>query len=223
MLVNLFRKLHLFHQTMLQLFSLTFNPFQENTYIITNEHRDCWIIDPGMYDVGEQDILFRLFEKEQLTPRGIINTHAHIDHVFGVAALVQKYAIPFGLHEKDLPVLNSAAGSAALFGLSLMPVPQPDFFIQENTPLRLGTDELEVRFTPGHSPGSIVFYYAPGQWVVGGDVLFAGNIGRTDLPGGNHAVLLKSIRTQLFTLPDETVVHPGHGVATAIGVEKGML
>jgi glyoxylase-like metal-dependent hydrolase (beta-lactamase superfamily II) len=172
-----------------------------------------------MYDNNETNYLIEYINKEQLTPQAIINTHAHLDHIFGIAPLVAKYSIPFGLHEKDLVVLQRADASAAMFGVSIGKVPDPTFYITDGQ-LQLGDDTVEVRFTPGHSPGSIVFYYQSGNWVIGGDVLFNGSIGRTDLPGGNFDVLAHSIRTQMYTLPDNTTVYSGHGPATTIGREK---
>lgn len=205
---------------MLRLKSFTFNPFQENTYLIINDKNDCWIVDPGMYDHAETNELDEYIRINELKPQAIINTHTHIDHIFGVQGLQGKYHIPFSFHEKDLPVLSNAAGSAAVFGLDFGKIPAYHSFIKENEMLKLGEDEVEVRFAPGHSPGSIVFYYKPGNWLIAGDVLFNGSIGRTDLPGGNFDTLIKSIREQLFTLPDETVVHPGHGPSTRVGDEK---
>lgn len=204
---------------MLNIHFFTFNPFQENTYVIFNEKKECWIIDPGMYDADEVDRFIAYLEKNGLQPQAIINTHTHIDHILGVQALVDKYGISFGMHEKDLPVLNSASGSAAMFGFDLGKVPQANFYIREGQQLMLGDDEIEVRFTPGHSPGSIIFYYQPGGWAIGGDVLFYRSIGRTDLPGGNTQQLLTSIQTELFTLPAKTVVYPGHGPATTVADE----
>src|SRR2546430_1209964 len=134
-----------------------------------------------------------LIEKNQLKPSAIINTHTHIDHVFGVQALIDKYGIPFGMHERETDVLKMAAGSATLFGFTFSPTPKPTFFIKENEPLQLGDDQLDVFLTPGHSPGSISFYYPKGKWVVSGDVLFAGSIGRSDLPGGDADTLINSI------------------------------
>jgi glyoxylase-like metal-dependent hydrolase (beta-lactamase superfamily II) len=153
-------------------------------------------------------------------PQAIINTHTHIDHVFGVDAMKTKYNIPFSIHEKELPVLKNAPGSAMLFGFDFKNAPHPDHFIKETEALTLGSDELEVRFTPGHSPGSISLHYAHGKWIIGGDVLFNGSIGRTDLPGGNFEILITSIKTQFFTLPDDTTVYSGHGPATSIANEK---
>lgn len=205
---------------MLQLHAATFNPFSENTYIIYNEHKDCWIADPGMSNAQELKTFNDFIAQQGLKPQGIINTHAHIDHIFGVEAIMKEYVLPFALHPLEGPVLAGAKGSAMMFGLTFGNTPQPTQVIKEGEPLQLGGDVLEVRLAPGHSPGSVVFYYAAGGWAIGGDVLFAGGIGRSDLPGGNGEILLQSIRTQLYTLPDETVVYPGHGPETTIGREK---
>ena len=205
---------------MLELTSFSFNPFQENTYVIYNEKKDCWIVDPGMYDLSETKIIDDFIQSQQLKPRAIINTHAHIDHILGVNYLKEKYEIPFYLHEKDLPVLKNAIGSAMMFGLPFKDIPEVNYFIHENEKLILGEDELDVFFTPGHSPGSVVFYYPGGGWAVAGDVLFNGSIGRTDLPGGDHETLISSIKEKLFPLPDATIIYPGHGPETSIGREK---
>jgi hydroxyacylglutathione hydrolase len=206
--------------TVLYIESFTFNAFSENTYLLYNDEKQCWIIDPGMYEGEEESYLSDYIDKNGLKPQNIINTHTHLDHIFGINFLKNKYQLPFGMHEKDMPVLRNAGGAAMLFGFNFSNPPKADFFIKETEPLQLGGDTLEVRFAPGHSPGSIVFYYQPGGWVIGGDVLFNGSIGRTDLPGGNFDTLINSIRTQLFTLPDDTVVYSGHGPATTILQEK---
>ncbi len=205
---------------MLNVAFFTFNAFEENTYIISNDKKQCWIVDPGMYHDEEKEALFSYIEEKQLQPQAIINTHAHIDHIFGVQAVIDRYGIPFGMHEQEQVVLKMAAGSATLFGFDFKTAPQPTFFIKENEALQLGDDTLQVFLTPGHSPGSISFYYPKGNWVISGDVLFSGSIGRTDLPGGSMDTLLKSIRTYLFTLPGETTVLSGHGPSTSIAEEK---
>ncbi len=205
---------------MLNVSFFTFNAFDENTYIITNEKKQCWIVDPGMYHDDEKDALFSFITQKQLQPQAIINTHTHLDHIFGVQSVIDKYGIPFGVHKQESEVLKMAAGSATMFGFDFKNIPQPTFFITENEPLLLGDDALQVFYTPGHSPGSISFYYPKGNWVISGDVLFSGSIGRTDLPGGNTDTLLNSIRKHLFTLPGETKVLSGHGPATNIAEEK---
>ncbi len=205
---------------MLQIHSFTFNPFQENTYLLINPGKQCWIVDPGMYNSDETEVITGFIRDNDLKPQAIINTHAHIDHILGVQALKERYLIPFMMHEKETPVLNGAAASAMMFGLPLSVVPQPDGFIRHDQPLLLGQEQLDVFLTPGHSPGSISFYYPADQWVIGGDVLFSGSIGRTDLPGGDYDTLINSIRTSLLPLPDDTQVFSGHGPATTIGREK---
>lgn len=201
---------------MLKLQSFVFNPFQENTYIIHNDKKQCWIVDPGMYNSNELSHFTNFISQNQLVPQAIINTHTHLDHIFGVSGLMELYNIPFGIHEKDNPVLNNAAGSAAIFGFEFNNIPKPTFYINENTSFQLGDDEVTVLFVPGHSPGSIAFYAKNYNWVISGDTLFQGSIGRTDLPGGNHAELIESIKSQLFTLPANTVVLSGHGPSTSI-------
>src|SRR5690606_10075777 len=151
-----------------------------------NAEKQCWIVDPGMYNAGETEVITRFIAGHALIPQAIINTHTHIDHILGVQVLKERYDIPFLIHEKDMPVLNGAAASAMMFGLPLPVAPQPDGYIPHNEPLQLGQESVDVLLTPGHSPGSISFYYQPGQWVISGDVLFSGSIGRTDLPGGDH-------------------------------------
>ena len=205
---------------MLNVNYFTFNAFEQNTYIIANEKKQCWIIDPGMYQQDEKDALFKFIADKQLQPQAIINTHAHLDHIFGVQALMDKYNIPFSLHQQETEVLKMAAGSATLFGFDFRDIPKPTTYITPGQPMQLGDDILQVFHTPGHSPGSISFYYPAGNWVISGDVLFSGSIGRTDLPGGNFDTLIHSIRTTLFTLPPETTVLSGHGPATTVGEEK---
>lgn len=204
---------------MLSIKAFTFNPFQENTYLLINENKQCWIIDPGMYGNDEEQQMFKFIDDNNLKPQQIINTHTHLDHIFGIDALKQKYNIPFGMHRDDLPVLQNAGGSAMMFGFQFGAAPTPDFFI-ETGKLQLGNDEVEVRLAPGHSPGSICFYSEPDALVIAGDVLFQRSIGRTDLPGGDHDTLIESIRKQLFTLPAETLVLSGHGSPTTIGEEQ---
>lgn len=206
---------------MLKLHHFTFNPFSENTYLIYNAARQCWIVDPGMSNAEEESQFFDFIEAERLVPVAILNTHAHLDHIFGVQACKTRYGIPFSIHAAEEIVLKNAPMSAAMFGFQFSDVPQQDGFIKEGKLLPLGDEDVvDVLLTPGHSPGSVCFYSEKDGWIIGGDVLFAGSIGRTDLPGGNHATLLESIRTQLLPLPDEVRVYPGHGPATTIGAER---
>jgi len=206
---------------MTQVTALTFNPFQENTYIVYDETKECIIFDPGCYDQGEQQILLRFIESEGLRPVRLINTHCHIDHVFGNALVNRTFSLPLEIHEGELQVLNSVSIVANMYGISYPdPSPAPEKFIKEGDLISFGNSELKALFTPGHSPASLSFYCERGGFVIAGDVLFQESIGRTDLPGGDMQTLLSSIRTELFVLPDDTQVYPGHGPATTIGHEK---
>ncbi len=205
---------------MLRVQTFTFNPFQENTYLIINDKNQCWIVDPGMYNAAESKHFVENIQQLQLKPQAVINTHCHIDHIFGVKEMTEVYKIPFFIHEKELTVLNSAKSSAALFGLVFNDTPSPSGYLKASHHFMLGEDEIAILFTPGHSPGSICFYDIVGGWVIGGDVLFQGSIGRTDLPGGHHQTLLDSIENELMNLPDGVVVYPGHGTSTTIGAER---
>lgn len=173
-----------------------------------------------MYEQREITEFISFIDKQGLVPKGIINTHAHLDHIFGVNAIKNKYGIPFGIHSLEKPVLSRGVETAAMFGMKLTELPVADHYIPHGQALALGEDTVEVLLTPGHSPGSISFYHAAGNWVLSGDVLFNGSIGRTDLPGGDFDTLIASIRTHLFTLPDHTKVLSGHGPATTVGHEK---
>lgn len=197
-----------------------FSPLQENTYVLYNESRDCIIIDPGCYYDFEQDELASFIDNNALTPRLLLNTHCHLDHVFGNKQVAEKYGLKPHLHEKEKIVLDNAAVAGLRWNLPFDNYGGDVNYLRENDIVRLADDELEVFFTPGHSPGSIVFYCKKQGFVIGGDVLFRMSIGRTDLPGGDHQTLLNSIRKKLFTLPEDVKVYPGHGDPTTIGFEK---
>ena len=204
---------------MLRLQQFTFNPFSENTYVLHDEEGSCWVVDPGMSHSGEERELKNWLEKNALAPKGIINTHAHVDHVLGVTWMVDRYGLPFYLHSDEATVLAGAPGLAMMFGIRMEPISAAPIWLDMDTPLMLGKEALKLLPVPGHSPGSVALYYEAGGWVIGGDALFAGSIGRVDLPGGDMNTLLLSIKSQMFTLPPETVVYPGHGPATTISEE----
>jgi glyoxylase-like metal-dependent hydrolase (beta-lactamase superfamily II) len=198
-----------------------FNPFQENTYVISHlASGDCWIIDPGCYTRQEETRLFDYIESHTLKPVKLLNTHCHLDHIYGNKAVADKYGLTLGTHEKELPVLHGTAVGARMFGAKIPDPLEPAYFISEGDVLMLGDVSFDVLFTPGHSPGSICFLNKEEQYAIVGDVLFNGSIGRTDLPGGDHDKLLRSIRTQLYVLPDETEIYNGHGPFTTVGQEK---
>jgi hydroxyacylglutathione hydrolase len=213
---------------MLVVKSFVFSPVQENTYILYNEQKQCCIIDPGCYFPEERDELKTVIEETGLKPVLLLNTHCHLDHVFGNKFVYDTWGLPLHLHEKEKPVLDFAPISGEKWGLPFENYDGPLVYLKEGNNLTLPFsingegkgDELEIRFTPGHSPGSVSFYYEAGSFIIGGDVLFNGSVGRTDLPGGNMNTLINSIQTQFFTLPDETKVYSGHGPVTTVGFEK---
>lgn len=205
---------------MLALTILTFNPLEENTCLVYNEKKECCIIDPGCYFPEERDRLKTAIDKTGLTPVLLLNTHCHMDHVFGNRFVHETWGLLPHIHEKEKPVLERAAEASLKWGLPFDNYTGEVVYVREGDKIKIGEDELEVLFTPGHSPGSISFYYEPGKWIIGGDVLFNGSIGRTDLPGGDFDTLFNTIQTKFFTLPDDTKVWPGHGPVTTIGFEK---
>ena len=217
---------------MLNVKAFTFNPVEENTYVLYNDsahqagrQNQCCIIDPGCYFPEERNELKTFIEKTNLEPILLLNTHCHLDHVFGNKFIHDTWGLTLHIHEMEKPVLDFAPAAGEMWQLPFDNYDGELIFIKEGEKIKLGDDEadsdrLEIFFTPGHSPGSVCFYYEPGGFVIGGDVLFNGSIGRTDLPGGDFDTLIKSIQTQLFTLPDETKVYSGHGPVTTIGFEK---
>lgn len=206
---------------MLTVKKFPFNPLQENTYVVYNEQSDCVIIDPGCYYENERNQLKEFIDKNGLRAKYLLNTHGHFDHVFGDQFVYATWGLKPHLHEMEKPVFDYAPVSADRFDLQFEPYTGDFIFLREYDTIRLGTDELTVLFTPGHSPGHIAFYCAAQHFVLSGDVLFRDSIGRTDLPGGDFNQLAESIRTRLYILPDQTIVYNGHGPETTIGYEKG--
>jgi hydroxyacylglutathione hydrolase len=198
----------------------TFNPVQENTYVIYNEKGECCIIDPGCYFTNERNELKNFISQHQLRPKYLLNTHCHLDHVFGNKFIHDEYGLILHFHSKEKQLFDNAPASGLMFGLPFDQYKGAVVYIDEGNTLSLGDDLFEILFTPGHSPGSISFYCKAQKFVIAGDVLFKMGIGRTDLPGGNFEALIDSIRTKLFVLPSDVVVYPGHGEPTAIGYEK---
>jgi hydroxyacylglutathione hydrolase len=205
---------------MLTVKAFTFNPVEENTYILYNEEKQCCIIDPGCYFPEEKAKLKTFIEDNALEPVLLLNTHCHLDHVFGNKFIHDTWGLPLHIHEKEKQMLDLAPVSGDMWQLPFENYRGPLVFIKENTNITVGDDPLEIRFTPGHSPGHVCFYDQPDGFVISGDVLFNGSIGRTDLPGGDFDILTSSIQTQLFTLPDETKIYSGHGPMTTVGLEK---
>ncbi len=200
--------------------SFTFSPVEENTYVLHNESGDCIIIDPGCYFGNERRELSDYISANGLRPKYLLNTHCHLDHVFGNKFVHETWQLELYIHSTEKPVLEYAPMAGQQWGLPFDNYKGPLHFLREGEAIGLGNDTLKVLFAPGHSPGHICFYCAAQNFVIGGDVLFRMSVGRTDLPGGDFDTLMKSIRTQLFVLPDETIVYSGHGEPTTIGFEK---
>ncbi len=198
----------------------TFSPVQENTYLLYNEQGKAIIIDTGCYFTAEQETLKNFIKDTGLTPERLLNTHCHLDHVFGNKWVYDTWGLELWLHPDEEKMLKLAPLSGEKWGLPFDNYKGPLHFLNQGDIVKLGDDELKIILAPGHSPGSICFYCAQQKILIGGDVLFKESIGRTDLPGGDHATLLRSIREQLFVLPDDVLVYPGHGEATTIGHEK---
>ena len=198
----------------------TFNPVAENTYVLFNEAKEAIIIDPGCYFEEERKQLQEFLEKNSLKPVQLVNTHCHLDHVFGNKWIHDTYKLELFIHPNEERVLQFAPQSGEMWGMPVDNYTGPLHFLQQNQVISLGQNEIKILLAPGHSPGSICLYCEKEGFVIGGDVLFRDSIGRTDLPGGNHNQLLQSIREQLFVLPDDVIVLPGHGEPTTIGYEK---
>jgi len=206
---------------MIQIKKLTFNPFQENTYILYDETKSCVIIDPGCYTKEEQQALLDFITTNNLKPVRLLNTHCHIDHVLGNYFVSQTFNLPLEIHKEDLTTLNSVSTYCHLYGFDAYELsPEPSSFLKEGDKIIFGNSELDVIFCPGHAPGHVVFYNSTQKFVINGDVLFQGSFGRVDLPGGNLQTLKTSITQKMFALPDDTVVYTGHGGETTIGTEK---
>lgn len=200
--------------------SFTFGPFEENTYVLHDETMQCIILDPGCYTADEKRELADFIEINKLKPVKLINTHAHIDHMLGNNFVAGKYNLKLEMNEHDVKLLKAAPTYGQMWGINAEPSPDPDVLLKEGDVVQFGNSKLEVLFTPGHSEGSISFYCREDDFVIAGDVLFYGSIGRTDLPGGNFDTLISSIKEKLFPLGDSCKVYSGHGPETSIGFEK---
>lgn len=197
-----------------------FNPLMENTYIVFDDTKECVIIDPGCCTDQERSILSAYIKQEGLTPVMLLNTHCHVDHIPGNKYVAETYNTPIYIHELEIPIMRDAPAFGSFFGVPCPPSPEPAGFLKEGDEVKFGNTVFKVLFTPGHSPGSITFYNEPNGFVICGDVLFLGSVGRYDLPGANGDVLFNSIDTRLMTLPDATKVYCGHGPDTTIGNER---
>lgn len=205
---------------MLHIKCFTFNPFQENTYLLHDDEGTATLIDPGCYTVEEKSELEGYVLDEGLRLTQLLNTHCHIDHVLGNAWAMQRFNLSLQIHAQEAAVLQSVQVYAPNYGFRDYEPAEPTTFISEGQEIWIGKERLRCLFVPGHSPGHLVFYHEESRRCIAGDTLFRSSIGRTDLPGGNHALLIEKIKSQLFVLPEDTVVFPGHGSETSIGYEK---
>lgn len=197
--------------------------FGENCYVVWEPHsKECMVVDPGMLSSAENEAIDGFIMSEGLTVKYLVNTHLHLDHCFGNAHMCSRYGVSAMAHPADLPLGRNLRGQAELFGIKNADIADAGSVepLSEGTVLTLGNERVEVIHVPGHSPGGIALYAPDDGWVISGDSLFSGSIGRTDLAGGNHGQLIKSVTEKLLTLPDDTKVLPGHGEYTTIAREK---
>lgn len=205
---------------MLQIKLFTFNPFSENIYIVYNENKNAYLIDPGNFNSQETDILKKFISEHQLKVKNILLTHAHIDHVLGLQSMFDEYQVPVLMHEIEKEILDRNPIDAKRFGFDFKAFEGEISYIGDGDVLRLDQDEFKIYHVPGHAPGHVAYHNENQKFIISGDVLFQGSIGRTDLYKGNHEQLLESIQTKLFILNSETEVYCGHGNSTTIGFEK---
>ncbi|MBI5009353.1 MAG: MBL fold metallo-hydrolase [Bacteroidia bacterium] len=203
----------------MEIFRLVFSPIDVNTYILADRSGDCAIIDCGCYNDSEFRELTSFIEEKKLNPVLLLNTHCHLDHIFGNRYLLEKFNLRALSHEKEEKNRKSGPQHAVIFGLTMEMPPEPERFIVDNEVIKFCSTDLKVLSVPGHSAGGVAFYSEKDGCVFTGDALFAGSIGRTDLPGGDYETLINSIKNKLFTLPESTIVYSGHGVESTIGTE----
>ncbi|NND77526.1 MAG: MBL fold metallo-hydrolase [Flavobacteriales bacterium] len=198
----------------------TFNPFSENTYVVSDENKQAAIFDPGMSDRLEEEEVMNYLNENGLEMKYLVNTHCHIDHIIGNQFIADKFQLKLQSSEKESLTLGFAGASAQMWNVPFAGSPNIEILLKEGDVLKVGIDEWEVFEVPGHSVGHLIFVNRDSRSIIGGDTLFQGSIGRTDLPGGDHEQLLKNIKEKMFCLPDEFVVYSGHGPETTIGSEK---
>ena len=204
----------------MQIKQFVFNPFQVNTYLIYDDSHECVIIDAACYEKHEFNTLADYIKKEGLTPKALLITHGHVDHICGTSDILDQFNIPFLMHKDDTYLLAAAVQYGNVFGFNVEQPPAPTGFLGQGDRFDFGNSGLEILHTPGHSPGSITFYSNKDEFLIAGDVLFSGSIGRTDLPKGDFDTLIDSINSKIMVLPDETKVYPGHGDSTTVGRER---
>ena len=197
-----------------------FNSFQENTYIVFDDSKQCIIIDAGCYTEREKNTFADFIEKNELKPIRLISTHCHIDHILGNTFVSEKYGIGIEIHEDGVEFLRASIGYASVFGIEAEKIQKPSGFIKQGDIISFGNTILRVVDTPGHAAGSVCLINDSEKYLFSGDVLFRGSIGRTDLPTGDYDLLIESIQEKLMTLDDNYKVYCGHGPVTTIGFER---
>lgn len=205
---------------MINVHYFAFGPFQENTYVLWDETKECIVLDPGNSTANENKKLSDFISQNNLNLKRLILTHAHIDHINGNKYVFDTYGLLPEVHKDDVYFIEKHLSSATMYGLSVEQSPMPKAFIKEGDIISFGKSSLQILHTPGHSPGSLSFYNLEDKFIIGGDVLFYGSIGRSDLPMGNHDTLIKSIKEKLMPLGDDMKVYSGHGMPTTIGFER---
>lgn len=205
---------------MISIQNFVFNPFSENTYVLSDESKECAIIDPGCSDASERTTLLNYIKEKELKPVVLLNTHCHIDHVLGNNLISSTFDLPVTLCKKDLETYKAVVAYAPSYGFPDYKEVEELSFIDEGDIVSFGNSELETLFVPGHSAGHVAFVQKEERICFSGDVLFNSSIGRTDLPGGDFETLIQSIHQKLFTLDDNMTVYSGHGETTTIGKEK---
>ena len=204
----------------MQVYSLVFNPLEENTYIVADATGACLLIDPGCSSPQENERLFAFITQHRLHPEKMVLTHGHFDHFAGCGAVYAQYHPQFSMSEADRPHLDLMKRQGEIWGFDIQPVPSSDFLLDEQHPLTFGESTLQVLVTPGHSPGGLTFYAPESGFAITGDSLFQGSIGRTDLPGGDYDLLMDSLEQKILTLPETCRIYPGHGPESTLYEEK---
>lgn len=205
---------------MIQIQSFVFSPFQENTYVLFDETHEAVIIDPGCLMQAEKETLAQFVTQNRLIVKALLQTHAHLDHVFGSAFVKRKYGVKMWMHKNELPILASVENRCQLWGIRGYEPVEADEFIDEGDIISFGNSQLEILFVPGHAPGHLAFVNHAQRFVIGGDVLFKGSVGRTDFPLCDHEALINSIQTKFMALEDDYRVYAGHMDSTTIGHER---
>lgn len=205
---------------MIHIHSFVFSPFTENTYILSDETQEAVIIDPGCNNTQEENTLHHYIETNALKVVKLLNTHCHIDHVFGNQFVKDTYGVQLYMHRLDIPTLKANKMVAQMYGIARFVESEPDVFVEEGDTIEFGNSQLEVLFVPGHAPGHVAFLNRAQKFAISGDVLFQMGIGRYDFPGCSYPDLMHSIRHKLFLLEEDLTVYPGHGPTTTIGFEK---